>query len=152
MMVVWVVGSFVGWSLLVGIVAAQFPHTWFARTLPMPSARFSRFARRLGVDRWRRALPDAGGWFGDARKDAYVRRDQLERFVAESRRAEMVHWCALAALPVLLVWAALAVAPWAIAALLVVAVVANIPCVIALRYNRDRAIGVLRRTRRASTR
>ena len=67
----------------------------------------------------------------------------LPRFLAECRRAERTHWLILAATPVLRCGTRPACSgPWSSFAL-----VANVPCLVVLRYNRAR---LLRRTVRPS--
>jgi len=63
----------------------------------------------------------------------------LERFVVETRRAELGHWLAAAAGPFFVLWN-----PWpAAVALVVYGLAANLPCIAIQRYNRLRAERVL---------
>ncbi|MGH9078406.1 MAG: hypothetical protein ACRDY0_13325 [Acidimicrobiales bacterium] len=90
----------------------------------------------LGIRRWKRWVPDAGRLFGGRPRRVVRPRDpaEWEALVAESRRAERVHWLTLAALPVVLVWNRGIL----LAAMVVYAGVANGPCIAIQRYNRAR--------------
>lgn len=100
------------------------------------------YERWFAVKHWKHALPDAGGWFagGYAKKRLRGRsREALVRFSLETRRAELVHWLAICALPIFALWnrwpGLLLNAAYAVAA--------NLPCIIAQRYNRARLARVI---------
>ena len=91
----------------------------------------------LGVRRWKDKLPDGGGWFAkgfNKRSLRSCRVTELDRFAREARRGELVHWCAIGALPIFALWNTRA----GILVNASYAIVANLPCIIALRYNRAR--------------
>jgi glycosyl-4,4'-diaponeurosporenoate acyltransferase len=102
-----------------------------------------RFYRRvLRVPRWKDRVPEAGALFAGGISKRALPDDELgglERFVVETRRAELGHWLAAAAGPFFVLWN-----PWpAAVALVVYGVVANLPCIAIQRYNRLRAERVL---------
>jgi len=141
-----VVGSVVliGWSVCIGIVAPRLPVRWFERSGCGVSGTEARFEEALGVRYWKRFLPDAGGWFSkDGRKDDHIRNsaEALRRFAAETRRAELVHWCSLAIVPTFFLWCP----RWVAGVLAGIGLLVNAPCLLALRYNRRRVILVLHR-------
>jgi glycosyl-4,4'-diaponeurosporenoate acyltransferase len=113
---------------------------WLWRERPI-EAGGRLYAQRLGIKRWKHLLPDAGGVFpgGFARRHL-ARRDRayLEQFVAETRRAELNHWLAIAATPAFTLWNP----PVAMPFMLLYALAANLPCIAAQRYNRIRLIRV----------
>jgi glycosyl-4,4'-diaponeurosporenoate acyltransferase len=97
----------------------------------------------LGIRGWKDMLPDAGSWFAGGFSKRRLRGRSfadLECFAREARRGELVHWCAICALPLFALWNSwpgmLVNATYAIAA--------NLPCIIAQRYNRARIAGILR--------
>jgi glycosyl-4,4'-diaponeurosporenoate acyltransferase len=99
---------------------------------------------------WKDKLPDAAGWFGGgfakrrlAGKDA----DYLRRFIQETWRGELCHWSALAFVPVFFLWNPW----WADVVIVVYALMANLPCILAQRYNRIRLRRVLLGAHRNST-
>lgn len=109
--------------------------------------RNGRVYRWLGVRWWKRHLPDAGGWsaHGFSKRELHSRsRPELDRFAREARRGELVHWCAIAMLPLFALWntrpGMLINATYA--------VVANLPCIIAQRYNCARLARLVRRPHR----
>ena len=94
------------------------------------------YQRRLRVKTWKRWLPEAGRAFGGRSKRHLPPGGEagLPRFLTECRRAERAHWLILAATPAFALWnpAGLFVA------MIVFAGMANVPCLVVLRYNRAR--------------
>lgn len=143
------------WSLLIGWLAQRLPlaalerDTWLTARRPWPETT-QGYERRLGIRRWKSLLPDAGDALpGGVRKNTLVRRDAatLQRLVAETRRAELVHlalwpfWLLTALwLPPLGAWISLGFAT-----------LFNLPCLWLQRYNRLRLEPVLRSLRRQHT-
>lgn len=126
------------WSLLVGWLAHRLPpgaldhDTWLTGRRPWPESR-SGFEQRLAIRRWKSLLPDAGTAFpGGVAKNSLVGRDRatLERLLAETRRAELVH---LALWPFWIV-TALWLPPAGVLINLVFATLFNVPCLLLQRY------------------
>ena len=93
---VWL-GASAGWGYLgPRLPTSRFDHdTWWSR-LRGPE-RGGRLYERLGIKRWKDRLPEAGALYsgGFSKRDLTSHdRAHLERFVAETRRAEAVHWMA----------------------------------------------------------
>lgn len=135
--VVWVVGGFGA-----GYLAHRQPLSRLARDGWITRLRdFERdgrwYERRLRIKRWKDRLPDAGaffaGGFSKRRLPGAGRRD-LERFVCETRRAELTHWWVMGLAPWMFLWSPL----WVGAVMVGYALVANVPCVLVQRYNRAR--------------
>lgn len=103
----------------------------------------------FAVRKWKRMLPDGEAWVrGSFRKRKLKTRDQdyLRRFVIETRRAEAAHWVMLACWPVFCLWNPL----WACLVMAAYAVLANVPCIVVQRYNRERMLKLLPRYRQRS--
>jgi glycosyl-4,4'-diaponeurosporenoate acyltransferase len=98
------------------------------------------YARRLRIRRWKDHLPEAGALFAGGVSKRRLTVD-LERFVAETRRAEIAHWLALAGTPVFALWNP----PIGVVLMTVYGVAANLPCIAVQRYNRPRAQRALAR-------
>jgi glycosyl-4,4'-diaponeurosporenoate acyltransferase len=102
------------------------------------------YRRRLRIHRWKDRLPEAGGLFAGGvskrRLPGHTRAD-LERFVIETRRAELTHWVLLLAAPLFFLWNP----PWLGFVMVGYAVVANVPCLVVQRYNRSRLLRMLAR-------
>ncbi len=99
---------------------------------------------RFRIKAWKDRLPEAGAFFrGGLSKRALPGRSRpaLERFAAETRRAERVHWSLLLAGPAFLLWNP----PDLGAVMVAYAVVANAPFIAIQRYNRGRIQAILRR-------
>ena len=103
-----------------------------------------RVYERAGIRRWKDALPEAGGLFPGGvskRRLPGTDADALRRFAAETRRAELGHWSAMACGPLFVLWN-----PPAVAALMIVyGVSVNAPFIAIQRYNRLRVGRVLAR-------
>jgi glycosyl-4,4'-diaponeurosporenoate acyltransferase len=149
----------VAWALIstaAGYLSHRVPARWLARDrVPFRLLPFERngrwYERTWRIKRWKDRLPEAGALFrGGFSKRAVEARDpaHLERFVIETRRAELTHWLILAAGPFFFVWN-----PWWLGVAMVgYAVVANVPCLAIQRYNRARLERTLRRAGRSPTR
>lgn len=95
---------------------------------------------------WKDRLPDAARWFGGGFAKgtlAVASREYLARFVRETWRGELCHWTAIACAPIFFLWNPW----WGDLIILAYAVAANLPCILAQRYNRARFQRAL--TRRA---
>lgn len=144
--------AWTAWSACVGWWAWRRPVARLATdgrlTRLRPFERDGAFwERRFGVRRWKDRLPEAGDLFpGGYSKRAVQHHDRagLERFVAETRRAELTHWFIPAATPVFAVWNPLPL----FVAMVGYAAVANLPCLVVQRYNRARLLAILARAAR----
>lgn len=140
--IVWIVVlNVAGWlAIQVGFAWAftKMPVTWFN-----PGNAFSwecggRFYERVCyIKDWKDRLPDAARWFGGGFAKgtlAGTKVDYLQRFIRETWRGELCHWVAIACAPVFFLWN-----PWWGDLIIVTyALVANLPCILAQRYNRAR--------------
>ena len=147
--VVWAVAS-----IATGYVANRLPVSTFdhdnALTRLRPFEADGRFYERWWrIRRWKRWLPEGGDIFDGGFNKKHLRgRDDahLERFIAETRRAEITHWVAMTFGPLFYLWSS-----WFLGTVMVVfGVLFNLPFVVAQRYNRARLERVL--TRRARRR
>ena len=141
------------WSAVVGYGFHRVPASRFridsALTRLRPWERSGRLYERLGIRRWKDRLPEAGALLpGGISKRSLGGRTtaDLERFAAETRRAEWVHWMILVIAPLFALWNP---APLT-AAMVAYAVVANLPCVMVQRYNRARIERATQRSRPVS--
>ena len=138
---IWVL-NLAGWPVIhfvVGGCTLRMPASFFARdSLLTRERRFegggALYRRWFAVQRWKRRLPDGAPWMGgmgkkrlDDRSPAY-----LNRFVEETRRAEVAHWCMLLCTPVFYLWNPL----WAALVMTGYGIGANLPCIVAQRANR----------------
>lgn len=96
----------------------------------------SLYERVLHVHYWKDLLPEAGTWFGGMSKRRLPRRSAggLERFAAESLRAERVHWALLLVVPLVMTWSR----GWWIPIHVSFGIAVNAPCIVVARYNRLR--------------
>jgi len=144
------VGLWLGCSIMVGACANHIPLRWIqwiaepARSRGAPAGARLIYERRLAIRRWKSWIPDAGAVLpGGIRKADLARRDPLalQRLIAETWRAELVHW---ALWPVWLL-TALWLPPLGVMLNLLFATVFNLPCLLLQRYNRLRLIQLLQR-------
>ncbi|MEY3978380.1 MAG: hypothetical protein RLZZ284_1236 [Actinomycetota bacterium] len=101
------------------------------------------YEHALVVRRWKDFLPEAGTWFGGISKRRLPSRadGSLQRFAAESLRAERVHWTLLLLVPVMLLWNR----GWLLVVNVIFGVAINLPCIIVSRYNRLRLMHIAQR-------
>ena len=145
----WLIGS-----LLIGGLANRLPAAALARdgvlTRPRPWGESTDgYERRLGIRFWKNRLPDAGNALpGGVTKAQLVTRDRqaLERLVAETRRAELVHLALWPLWLVTLLW----LPPTGVLINLLFATLFNLPCLLLQRYNRRRLQRVVARFTRRS--
>ena len=103
----------------------------------------------FGIKRWKDRLPDAARWFGGGFAKgalAGTEADYLRRFIRETWRGELCHWCALAFTPLFFLWNPW----WGDAVMVIYALSANLPCILAQRYNRLRLRRVLARLKHSA--
>lgn len=89
------------------------------------------------VRTWKELLPDGAALFKKGFKKkrlASLDNQYIERFVIETCRGELVHWIVIFISPVFFIWNPL----WAGLVMIIYALLANLPCIIAQRYNRIR--------------
>jgi glycosyl-4,4'-diaponeurosporenoate acyltransferase len=115
------------------------------------SHRFERNGRiydqLFRVSRWKHLLPDGGTVWKkrgfQKKKLSDLSEETLKRFLIESSRGELSHWIAIS--PFWVFWFFTpAYVPWI---MLVYAILINMPCILAQRYNRPRVQHLLERKR-----
>ncbi len=147
--------NLLGWPVIhfaFAVVALRLPSYLFDRdswlTAPRRWERGGRFYRDwLRIRKWKSLLPDGAPWLGGFAKKKVSAQDSfyLEQFLVETRRAEWAHWCMLGCLPLFFLWNP----PWACLVMTVYALAANVPCILAQRYNRIVLHRVVQTHRRA---
>jgi len=132
-----------GWSVLVGACANALPLRWLLAdsvsglSIGVHRAALKRYERWIGIRRWKPWIPDAGDALpGGIRKASLARRQPqaLQRLIAETRRAELVHWALWPAWLVTSLW----LPPAGVWLNLLFATLLNLPCLLLQRYNRLR--------------
>jgi glycosyl-4,4'-diaponeurosporenoate acyltransferase len=133
-------------SVVVGLTAnrvplARFEHEGWLTRLRRVERGGRVYDGWLRIRTWKDLVPEAGALGVGFPKRQVGARDTttLLRFVAETRRAEAVHWVLLACGPLFLLWNRGLLA----AAMLLYALGANVPCIMIQRYNRGRLQRVL---------
>ena len=129
------------WSVVVGYLAHAVPQRWYEQDTWLTRIRaWERGGRsydRLHIRKWKGRLPEAGAFFrkGTSKRVLVDRSGRgLERFTIETRRAEYVHVAIVAITPVFVWWNP----PRLMAAMVVYAAAANLPCIAVQRFNRAR--------------
>ena len=91
----------------------------------------------LGVRKWKRVLPDGAAVFKSGFRKKRLRNQDavyIHRFIIETCRAELAHWVIFVFSFVFFIWN-----DWWVGMIMVAyALIVNIPCIIAQRYNRAR--------------
>ena len=122
----------------------RFDHdTWLTRSRSF-EADGNFYQRRFKIRSWKDRLPEKGDLFPDGFSKRHIinrSTEHLERFVAETRRAETVHWLNLSAGPLFLIWCRPLIGVF----MILFGICAHLPFVMVQRYNRERLTRVLRR-------
>ena len=95
------------------------------------------YRRYLRVDRWKPLLPDGGALFKKSVRKRHLdcrSPAELDRFLTESCRGELTHWLAILPVGVFALFTPVGV----FLLMILYALVINLPCIIAQRYNRPR--------------
>ena len=136
--------------LLFGWISLLLPDRWFAPELPFWRAhrweQGGRFYERVfHIKSWKHLLPDGGALF---KKRGYQKRnlndyseENLRRFLVESARGELMHWLAISPFCIFGLFAP----GYVVWIMLAYALLANLPCILAQRYNRPRVYALLNR-------
>jgi glycosyl-4,4'-diaponeurosporenoate acyltransferase len=144
--------NILGWPLIhlaLGSLAVRLPRSLFEKdnwiTAPRAWERSGHFYREwLRIRAWKSKLPDGAPRLGGKAKKIFPRIPaSLNEFILETRRAELAHWAMLCCAPLYFLWNP----PWARLVMIVYAVAANLPCILAQRYNRAILDHVLRTCR-----
>lgn len=120
----------------------RMPAAWFNPPPAFESVRFHE--KYLGIRHWKNLLPDGARWFAGGFAKSEMKTtdpDYLRRFIAETWRGELCHYCAFLFLPLFFVWNPW----WGNLIMTSYAIIANCPCIIAQRYNRIRLSRLLER-------
>lgn len=143
-----IVMIFAGWIVFsLGAVAIgnHIPEKALNRSwlfLPRKFETDAFYKKTFKIHLWKRFLPDGGVLFktGFSKKNLQTpEKLYLERFILESKRAELIHW--LAILPFWLF--GFIAPPLVIPFMLLYALTVNLPCIFTQRYNRPRLVRLL---------
>lgn len=152
----WIVSlNVLGWPIIqLGLAWAwtKVPHQWFHPPSPAAFERDGSFYEQaFRIRAWKDKLPDAASWFRAGFAKASISSssaDYLARFIRETWRGELCHWSAIAFTPVFFLWNPW----WGNLIIITYALSANLPCILAQRYNRNRLQGALARKKVLSKR
>lgn len=131
-----------GWPIFqiaIGFIALRVPSHIFAHDTWLTAPRSWEqdgdvYRDWLAIRKWKYRLPDAAPWLGGFAKKKLLSRDPacIAQFLSETRRAEIAHCFMLGCLPIFFIWNP----PWARWVMALYALAANVPCILAQRYNR----------------
>lgn len=116
---------------------------------PPPALHFElrgRFYQNVfNIRIWKDLLPDGANWLSGGFPKASLQHSSpayIRRFVVETWRGELCHWCALGFVPLFFLWN-----PWWGDLIIIgYALTANLPCILVQRFNRARMQQSLERT------
>lgn len=143
----WIIAlNCIGWPVIqLGLawLFTRMPAAWFRAP---GAADFEPWVydEMFHVKRWKDRLPDAAAWFGGGfskRSLEEINPAYLCRFIQETWRGELCHWCALAFVPIFFLWNPW----WGDLVILAYALTANLPCILAQRHNRIRLRRLLKK-------
>jgi glycosyl-4,4'-diaponeurosporenoate acyltransferase len=141
---IWImnIGGLSLFPLIISIIFIQLPDRWFIEDRGiLKLLRLERdgkcYTRVLRIHRWKELLPDGGALLmGGFAKKRLTSRSlvYLQKFIIETRRGELAHWCMLLMTPFFLLWNE----GFSIIIVFAYAFIANLPCILVQRYNRTR--------------
>lgn len=121
------------------------PHSFFFRSHPFEKEG-QIYEDVFKVKSWKKLLPDGGAlWKKRGYKKRHIQdfsRENLERFLIEACRGELTHWLSILSFWVFGLFLP-ASSTWV---MLIYALISNLPCIIAQRYNRPRFLHLFERT------
>lgn len=135
--------TFVSWAIAGGVVGILFARRdWRTFNSPGRITTLRRWETKQRYERWtlvrlwKDRLPEAGTWFGGLSKRRLPASSAggLNRFSAESLRAERVHHTLLLMIPVAVTWSR----GWWLVLNVAIGLALNLPCIVVARYNRVR--------------
>jgi glycosyl-4,4'-diaponeurosporenoate acyltransferase len=110
------------------------------------------YATAFRIRSWKRHLPDGAPMLGrlgfPKRSLTDTSTGHLQTFIAETCRAEVVHWIILGCAPLFFLWNK----PFVGALMIVYAAAENLPLIATQRYNRFRLLRVVRKRRDSNAR
>jgi len=144
--ILWPVFQFAAAYLCLKINDRFFQHDTFIFRSAAWEKRGKIYDQLFRIRRWKRFLPDGAALFknGFRKKHlASLSRDYLAQYLIESCRAELGHWVAI--LPF---WVFGFFTPFPVVFyMLAYAIIINLPCILAQRYNRPRFFELLTKTK-----
>ncbi len=144
-----VILNLIGWPIIqlpLAWLFTEFPLSWFTAPKTRKWEKNGTIYDHLfSVKKWKDRLPDGASWMSNGfakGKLESTEPEYLQRFIQETWRGELCHWTAIACAPVFFLWNPL----WADIVMVCYALLANLPCILAQRYNRIRLRKILDRT------
>ena len=151
----------VGWTMAIDVFAWAFFHLLISFIMESVPARYFRqdtfflqslsweengelWERLFHVKRWKHLIMDGTSIIRkgfEKKRLASNKREYLEKFLQESRRAELTHWISMLPAPIFFLWNPV----WAGWIMIAYACLFNGPIIIAQRYNRPRLKKILQR-------
>jgi len=95
------------------------------------------YTRAFKVKKWKKKLPEGAALFKKGFPKKHLKgldTIYLDNFIRETCRAELTHWIMVLLSPVFFLWNPW----WAGIVMIIYAILVNMPCIIAQRYNRIR--------------
>ena len=151
------------WIILLNVIGVPLAHltlAWISTILPtryftstknhsLSNLEIRSHHHLFHTRSWKHLLPDAAPFLGGFAKAKLTSTSPsyLLRFIAETKRGEFSHWAQLLVITCFVAWN-----PWPANAIIVCyAVLSNLPCILNLRYTRDRLVRVLDKKLKKST-
>lgn len=97
------------------------------------------YTKYFKIKKWKHLLPDGSAMFKSGFRKKHLKSTKIEyidRFIIELCRAEITHWIVILFSPVFFLWNY----EWVGYIMILYSLIANLPCILAQRYNRIRFI------------
>lgn len=137
--------DFIAWLIIhlsCSFITLKMPNSYFERDSWLYKTRSWENNGTIWQDvfkikKWKNYLPDGGAIAKKGFKKKHIEstdKEYFKAFVLESRRAELTHWLVMIPAPLFFLWNLF----WVGWVMLVYAILANGPCIMAQRFNRPR--------------
>jgi glycosyl-4,4'-diaponeurosporenoate acyltransferase len=143
-LVIFALSSMVATVLTSLFPARLFDDGWLFRDRPWERSG-AVYQDLLRVKSWKVRLPELADFVSSLfpkKSIEHFGEQYMARYLRESRKAELTHWCIIVAMPAVFLMAGRAPAA---ASMLLLAVAVNLPYIVIQRYNRPRLEQALRR-------
>lgn len=140
---------FIIWPILqitMNLICNKINQKYFEKDFLIPKTRKweengNVYRQVLKINKWKRFLPDGANVYKKGFQKKHVNNyssEYFSQFIKETRKAEFSHWLQIIPFWIFMFWSP----PFIVFIMFLYAIIVNLPCIIAQRYNRPRLIKI----------
>lgn len=145
-----VIVDFIVWFIIHGasaLIALKIPDSFFERDSWIYKSHSwenngNIWQSVFKIKKWKKYLPDGAAASKKGFRKKYIQskdNDYFKTFILESKRGELTHWLIMLPAPLFFLWNPF----WVGWIMILYAILVNVPCIMAQRYNRPRFIKII---------